>query len=118
MTGGVRKRGKTWSYYFDMGKVDGKRKKKEKGGFRTKKDAEAALTKALNEYNNAGITFEPSEISVADYLDYWFENYCRMNLKYNTYMGYLRIIENHLNTTWDILELSKTILSLHLDITN
>lgn len=30
MVGGVRKRGKTWSYYFDLGKIDGKRKKKEK----------------------------------------------------------------------------------------
>lgn len=100
MTGGVRKRGKTWSYYFDLGKVDGKRRKKEKGGFRTKKDAEVALAKALNEYNNAGVTFEPSEISVADYLDFWFENYCKMNLKYNTYMGYLGIIENHLKPTF------------------
>ena len=30
MNGGVRKRGTTWSYYFDLGKIDGKRKKKEK----------------------------------------------------------------------------------------
>ena len=30
MQGGVRKRGTTWSYYFDLGKIDGKRKKKEK----------------------------------------------------------------------------------------
>ena len=29
MQGGVRKRGTTWSYYFDLGKIDGKRKKKE-----------------------------------------------------------------------------------------
>ena len=100
MTGGVRKRGKTWSYYFDLGKVDGKRKKKEKGGFHTKKDAETALAKALNEFNNAGISFEPSELSVSDYLDYWFDNYCKMNLKYNTYMGYLGIIENHLKPTF------------------
>lgn len=100
MTGGVRKRGKTWSYYFDLGKVDGKRKKKEKGGFRTKKDAEAALAKALNEFNNAGISFEPSEISLSDYLDFWFDNYCKMNLKYNSYMGYLGIIENHLKPTF------------------
>ena len=54
MNGGTRKRGATWSYYFDLGKVDGKRKRKEKGGFRTKKEAEAALAKALHEYNNAG----------------------------------------------------------------
>ena len=100
MTGGVRKRGTTWSYYFDLGKVDGKRKKKEKGGFHTKKDAETALAKALNEFNNAGISFEPSELSVSDYLDYWFDNYCKMNLKYNTYMGYLGIIENHLKPTF------------------
>ena len=24
MQGGVRKRGTTWSYYFDLGKIDGK----------------------------------------------------------------------------------------------
>lgn len=100
MTGGVRKRGKTWSYYFDLGKVDGKRKKKEKGGFRTKKEAETALAKAITEFSNAGVSFEPSEISVTDYLNFWFNNYCKMNLKYNTYMGYLGIIENHLKPTF------------------
>jgi len=96
MTGGTRKRGSTWSYYFDLGKVDGKRKKKEKGGFHTKKEAETALAKALNEYNNAGIVFEPSEITVADYLNQWFDLYCKTNLKYNTQVGYLRIIQGHL----------------------
>ena len=96
MQGGVRKRGATWSYYFDLGKVDGKRKKKEKGGFRTKKEAEAALAAAMNEYNNAGLVFEPSEATVSDYLDQWFDMYCKMNLKYNTQVGYLTIIEGHL----------------------
>lgn len=96
MNGGVRKRGSTWSYYFDLGKVDGKRKKKEKGGFRTKKDAEAALAKALNEYNTAGTVFTPTEITVSDYLDQWFDLFCKLNLKYNTQVGYLRIIETHL----------------------
>ena len=84
MNGGVRKRGSTWSYYFDLGKVNGKRKKKEKGGFRTKKDAEAALAKALNEYNTAGAVFTPTEITVADYLDQWYRLYCEPNLRYNT----------------------------------
>lgn len=105
MKGGTRKRGNTWSYYFDMGKVDGKRKRKEKGGFATKKDAETALAKAINEYNNAGQVFEPSEISVSDYLDFWFDNYCKMNLKYNTQIGYLGIIENHLKPTFGTYKL-------------
>ena len=47
MKGGTRKRGKTWSYYFDAAQVGGKRKKIEKGGFRTKKEAETALAKAI-----------------------------------------------------------------------
>lgn len=96
MNGGVRKRGSTWSYYFDLGKVDGKRKKKEKGGFRTKKDAEAALAKALNEYNNAGAVFTPTEITVSDYLDQWYRLYCEPNLRYNTRQSHLHIIKNHL----------------------
>ena len=45
MKGGVRQRGLTWSYYFDLGIVDGKRKKKEKGGFRTKGDADFIRTR-------------------------------------------------------------------------
>ena len=51
------------------------RKRIERVGGRTKKEAEAALRKALQEYENAGLHFEPSEISVADYMDYWFKNY-------------------------------------------
>lgn len=96
MKGGTRKRGKTWSYYFDMGTVGGKRQKKEKGGFATKKEAEAALATALNQYNNAGTIFTPSEITVADFLDLWFEQYVKMHCKYNTQTDYIQIIEYHL----------------------
>lgn len=96
MNGGTRKRGNTWSYYFDMGKVNGKRNKKEKGGFRTKKEAEAALAKAIAEYNNGGTVINPTEITVADYLNQWFDLYCKPNLKYNTQVAYLRIIQGHL----------------------
>lgn len=96
MTGGTRKRGKTWSYYFDLGTVGGKRQKKEKGGFKTKKEAEAALAKALSEYHSTGQVFEPSEITVSDYLDQWYDLYCKPNLKYNTQVSYLTIMERHL----------------------
>lgn len=92
----TRKRGKTWEYSFEAAKVGDKRKSVSKGGFRTKADAIAAGTQAMNKYNNTGMAFTPSEISVADYLDYWFDNYCKINLKYNTQLGYLNIIENHL----------------------
>ncbi len=92
----TRKRGKTWEYRFEGAQINGKRNQITKGGFRTKKEAEIAGNKALVEYNNSGLHFKPNEISVADYLDYWFNNYCKVELKYNTQMGYLGIINNHL----------------------
>lgn len=69
----VIKRGSTWQYRFEGAKVDGKRKQYSKSGFRTKKEALEAGNKALAEYNNGGVHFKPSDVSVADYLNYWIE---------------------------------------------
>ncbi|RCW48352.1 hypothetical protein DFP97_10652 [Paenibacillus prosopidis] len=66
-----------WEDRFEGAKVDGKRKHITKAGFRTKKEVLEAGTKALAEYNNAGLVFTPSEVSVADYLNYWFEQYVK-----------------------------------------
>lgn len=85
-----------WEYRFEAAKIDGKRKHISKAGFKTKKEAEIAGTKAMAEYNNAGLTFEPSEMSYADFLDFWYENYVMPSCKYNTQTGYKLIIENHL----------------------
>lgn len=85
-----------WEYRFEAAKVDGKRKSISKAGFKTKKEAEIAGTKALNEYNGSGISFKPSELSFSDYLDYWFDNYVKTKCKYNTQIAYMQIIEGHL----------------------
>lgn len=85
-----------WEYRFEAAKIDGKRKHISKAGFRTKKEALEAGTKALAEYNNAGLLFEPTEISLSDYLDYYFEQYVKINLKYNTQLNKISIFENHL----------------------
>ena len=47
MTGGVRKKGAKWYYYFDTAKVDGKRQKIERVGGKTKKEAEAIVLVVL-----------------------------------------------------------------------
>ncbi|HAN09386.1 MAG TPA: site-specific integrase [Clostridiales bacterium] len=96
MTGTVRKRGSSWSYVFDIGKVNGNRKKVEKGGFKTKKDAQVALRTAIDEFESGGEVFNPEEISVSDYFDYWMENYVKSNLKFTTYEHYERDIRNHI----------------------
>lgn len=85
-----------WEYRFEIAKIDGKRQCASKSGFKTKKEAQDAGAKALAEYNNAGTHFTPSEISVSDYLDQWFESYCKSHTRYNTQLSYLNLIENHL----------------------
>ncbi|MFQ9509359.1 MAG: tyrosine-type recombinase/integrase [Lachnospiraceae bacterium] len=92
----TRKRGKTWEYSFEAAKVEGKRKTISKGGFRTKTDAIAAGTQAKAEYDNAGIVFTPSEMSVADYMNYWYEQYVLVNLRPNTQSSKKNIINNHI----------------------
>lgn len=96
MKGSVRKRGSTWSYYFDLGVINGKRKKIERGGFKTKKAAETALAEALNKYNATGTTFTPSEITFADYLDYYLNNYVKVNLQLNSVTSAEQVHNNHL----------------------
>lgn len=96
MKGSVRKRGSTWSYYFDLGIIEGKRKRREKGGFRTKAEAESALRKTMKEYEEEGQIFTASNIAFSDYLDYWLDNYIKINCKTNTLIYYRRIIKNHI----------------------
>lgn len=105
MRGGVRKRGKKWYYYFDAGTVNGKRKKIERVGGDTKAEALKALREALNEFERAGSIVDESNISVADYFDYWYENYVLLNCKYNTQQYYRGIIENHIKPSLGIYKL-------------
>lgn len=92
----VQKRGKVYQYQFGIASIDGKRKYKNKSGFRTKSEAIEAGVKAYNEYINVGQCIEPSKMSYNDYLDYWMKEHCKINLKYHIIEEYKNIIKNHI----------------------
>ena len=92
----VFKRGKSWAYRYEAASVGGKRVQPSKGGFRTKKEAEVAGNKALNEYLNAGKSFKPSEMSYADLLDEWLQNKCPLIYDETTIDNYEKIIRLHI----------------------
>lgn len=96
MKGGTRKRGKTWSYYFDTAQVGGKRKKTKRADSCTRKKRKRLWQRHIAEYENSGQVFQPSTISVSDYLDFWYEQYCKMNLTENTQQTYATLIHRHL----------------------
>lgn len=85
-----------WEYRFEAAKIEGKRKSVSKSGFKTKKEAFEAGTRALAAYNNAGVHFTPSEVGVSDFLDIWFESYAKLNTSYNTQVSYANVIERHI----------------------
>lgn len=92
----TRKRGKYWEYEFDAAKVAGKRNRISKSGYKTKAEAVAAGAAAMAEYNSSGIKFIPSEMSYADFLDYWIESYCLITLKKTTLDNYKKRIKAHI----------------------
>lgn len=85
-----------WEYRFEAASINGKRKHITKSGFKTKKEALEAGAKAFTEYILGGSVFSPSEMSFSDYLDKWFEDYCKTNLRYNTQKRYLQMINSWL----------------------
>lgn len=88
----LRKRGSKWEYSFEGAKIEGKRHRISKGGFRTKGDASRAGTKALAEYNQTGQFISPSEVSCADFFREWLEQ-GKINWKHITYIRYKQDIE-------------------------
>jgi len=108
MEGSVRKIGENWFYCFDVGKVDGKRKRIERKGGKTKKEALTALREAIRDFEKCGSVSKESSSSVSDYFDYWYKEYALINCKYNTQISYKNIIENHIKPILGIYKL-KTI---------
>jgi Arm DNA-binding domain/Phage integrase, N-terminal SAM-like domain len=87
MRGGTRKRGDTWTWYFDVvDPITRKRRQRSKGGFRTKREAQAALSEALAAYR-AGTLVEPSKLTLGAFLDEWLPGMAG-NLEPNTHEVY------------------------------
>ncbi|KAF5041107.1 Tyrosine recombinase XerC [anaerobic digester metagenome] len=97
MRGYIRQYGKSdkWSYTVDVGKIDGKRKKIERGGFSTKAEAEAALTAKLHELNTTGAIFEPSKMTFDELYKEFLDMECRLTKRANTIKKYDSMYIHH-----------------------
>lgn len=111
----ITKRGNYYQYRFEIAPQGGSRKYVNKSGFKTKAEAQEAGNIAYTEYLNAGVPFKECNLSYSDYLDYWINNYCKSNLKYNTIIKYQTIIEKYIKPKLGIYRLS-TITSVRLNM--
>ena len=102
----VRKRGNVYEYRIEIAPIDGVRKWLTKSGFKTRQEALYEGVFAYNEYYQYGKKQKQKDMSYADYLDYWIDNYCNFNLKYSTIVTYLNIIKLYLRSRLVLYKLS------------
>src|SRR6266571_1407258 len=80
MRGNTRKRGGTWTWFFDaIDPATEKRRQRSKGGFRSKREAQAGY--------RAGTLVEPSKLTLGAFLDEWLPAMAG-NLEPNTHEVY------------------------------
>lgn len=89
----IRKRGKTFSYAFEAGKVDGRRRVIEHGGYATKEEAYQAGTEEYINFKHGDIGITSERITVNDFLDLWLK-YIKDNVRIQTYTTYRSQIEH------------------------
>ncbi len=105
-----KKKAPNWEYRFEIAPVSGKRQQKTKSGFRTQREAYEAGSTAYSRYHASGRLFEPKDMSVSDYLDYWLEHAIKNNIgqgyAYNTYQDYESKVRLHLKPAFGQYRLS------------
>ncbi len=91
----VSKRGSTWTYYVYVTGGDGRRQQVSKGGFRTRKEAEAARVRALSTLQN-GTWVRPERVTVREFFeDEWLPIQAPPTLEESTYRSYRRYVRLH-----------------------
>lgn len=107
MRGHIRKRGSTYSVVFDIGRDEnGKRRQKWVSGFKTKKEAEKYLAEVINKIEK-GTYVDDTEMTLAEYLEYWLGTYAKQNVKESTFVSYATAIRKHIIPRLGNLQLKK-----------
>lgn len=92
----TRKRGKTWSYIFEAGQVNGKRKVVEKGGYATEKDAYNAGVEKYTDFMHGDIGITSEAITLKDFMTNWLEEVVSLNVKPTTMQIYQSYFKNQI----------------------
>ena len=98
-SGSVRKKGNRWYYRFRVPDEDGIWRIHEFRGGETKRETEAMLRQALDDYNLNREVFDPGNLTVRELGDMWFadevEHSALTTNGRNSYRGVLRQIQIH-----------------------
>lgn len=112
MRGSVRKRGNYYQYRFHIrDPLTNERKEISKGGFEKKKDAERALTQAINDYENGMLTSN-KKFLFNDLINLWYEEK-EETVRSSTLYSYKRAIEARIKPAFNNMDI-KDIKPMHI----
>ncbi|MBO9128503.1 tyrosine-type recombinase/integrase [Bacillus sp. 165] len=111
----VKRIGEKWGFRIDAGRnpKTGKRKQVYRSGFKTKREAEAALAKIKLELNQ-GKYFEPSKQLFGDYIDYWLLNSYKNEVQITTFEKVEGVVTSHIIPFFQYFSLHE-IKAFHID---
>ena len=91
------KRRTTWFYRVDLGRdeVTGRRSQIQRGGFRTRQEAQRSLREKIREIEG-GTYVAPSKMTLGKYLEEWKEDYVTHNVRESTAVEYRRIVDRNI----------------------
>jgi integrase len=103
----MRKKDNGWQYTIEVGRdLNGKRKQKSKGGFKTKRECQEAMI-AAETLIDKGEYFIAENITFKDYLSKWLSDYAKIATAPRTYYRYEEIINKYINPKLGTIELNK-----------
>ena len=93
----VRQKNKRWYYYFNVRQADGTYKRIERGGFKSKRQAQEEGDKIEQEYKggNTSIIEKPKNITFSSLVDEWEKDAPKL-LRYSTIQNYRKYIRIYL----------------------
>lgn len=93
----IRKR---YAYRFILTFSNGKECSMQKGGYRTKTEAQKAKEFTIAELHSR--TFVPFEYTIKEFFDFWLYYYLidEKNISYNTFCSYRNVIYNYILKVW------------------
>lgn len=111
--GSVRKRGNKWYYSVELPAVDGKRKRIERVGGKTKKEALAEMIRVEQEINSSGYYSPNAEISFEEFSKIWFEKKVASELSISTNETYRILLNTQILPVFGKLKL-RNINTIHI----
>jgi integrase len=95
-----------WCFVVDAPSPDGKRHQLRRRGFKTKKDAQAELTKVLGEVQR-GTFVTPVNLTVRAYLEQWVSSLPGQGRRYSTVDSYSKMLIRHVYPSVGAIELQQ-----------